>query len=63
MPARSDGTPMLVEYIAPAITPFSGNNPSFRVFTYNTSTYELLDYTQYYTNISALQGLPPLPEV
>lgn len=40
-----------MSYIAPALTPTSGN-PSFRVFTVDPVTWGVLDMTAYYTNMS-----------
>lgn len=42
----------MVSYIAPALTPTSGN-PSFRVYSVDPVTFAVLDYTVYYTNISS----------
>ena len=38
--------------IAPSITPQGQNNPSVRVFTYDTNSYELLDYVNYAANLT-----------
>lgn len=35
------------QYVAPSLTTFSNLQPSFRVFTVDTDTNELVDYTQY----------------
>lgn len=42
----------MVSYIAPALTPTSGN-PTFRVYSVDPITFGILDYTVYYTNISS----------
>lgn len=42
----------MVSYIAPALTPTSGN-PTFRVYSVDPVTFAILDYTVYYTNLSA----------
>lgn len=42
----------MVSYIAPALTPTSGN-PTFRVYDIDPVTFAVLDYTVYYTNISS----------
>jgi len=42
----------MVSYIAPALTPTSGN-PTFRVYSVDPVTFGILDYTVYYTNISS----------
>lgn len=40
-----------VSYIAPALTPTSGN-PTFRVYSIDPVTFGVLDYTVYYANMS-----------
>lgn len=42
----------MVSYIAPALTPTSGN-PTFRVYSVDPVTFAILDYIVYYTNISS----------
>jgi len=42
----------MVSYIAPALTPTSGN-PTFRVYSVDPVTFGVLDYTVYYANISS----------
>jgi sphingomyelin phosphodiesterase len=42
----------MVSYIAPALTPTSGN-PTFRVYSVDPVTFAILDYTVYYTNLSS----------
>ena len=42
----------MVSYIAPALTPTSGN-PTFRVYSVDPVTFAILDFTVYYTNISS----------
>jgi sphingomyelin phosphodiesterase len=42
----------MVSYIAPALTPTSGN-PTFRVYSVDPVTFAVLDYTVYYANISS----------
>lgn len=39
--------------IAPSVTTSIDINPGFRVFEYDTDTYQLLDYTQWHNNISS----------
>ena len=39
-------------FSAPSITTYSNRMPSFRVYDVNCSNNELLDYTQYYLNIT-----------
>jgi sphingomyelin phosphodiesterase len=41
-----------VSYIAPALTPTSGN-PTFRVYSVDPVTFGILDYTVYFANISS----------
>ncbi|KAG4439668.1 hypothetical protein IFR05_004865 [Cadophora sp. M221] len=48
----SANTAVMVSYIAPALTPTSGN-PTFRVYDVDPVTFAVLDYTVYYTNISS----------
>ncbi|PMD25630.1 sphingomyelin phosphodiesterase [Hyaloscypha hepaticicola] len=50
--APTAGTAVMVSYIAPALTPTSGN-PTFRVYDVDPVTFAILDYTVYYTNISS----------
>ncbi|KAI9657708.1 MAG: hypothetical protein M1821_002884 [Bathelium mastoideum] len=45
-------TATMVSYIAPALTPTSGN-PTFRVYSVDPVTFAILDYSVYYTNISS----------
>jgi sphingomyelin phosphodiesterase len=42
----------MISYIAPALTPTSGN-PTFRVYSVDPVTFGVLDYTVYYANISS----------
>jgi sphingomyelin phosphodiesterase len=42
----------MVSYIAPALTPTSGN-PTFRVYSVDPVTFAILDYTVYYTDITS----------
>ncbi|MET0648970.1 MAG: metallophosphoesterase [Pyrinomonadaceae bacterium] len=39
--------------ITPAISPIYGNNPGFKVFTYDRQSSALIDYTTYYLNLGA----------
>lgn len=48
----SADTAVMVSYIAPALTPTSGN-PTFRVYSVDPVTFGILDYTVYYANISS----------
>lgn len=49
---QSAATASMVSYIAPALTPTSGN-PTFRVYEVDPITFAILDFTVYYTNISS----------
>lgn len=44
-------TATAMSYIAPALTPTSGN-PTFRVYSVDPETFAVLDYTVYYANMS-----------
>eukprot|EP01114_Cavostelium_apophysatum_P013258 TRINITY_DN3168_c0_g1_i1.p1 TRINITY_DN3168_c0_g1~~TRINITY_DN3168_c0_g1_i1.p1 ORF type:complete len:560 (-),score=98.35 TRINITY_DN3168_c0_g1_i1:24-1703(-) len=50
---NSKGDPLDVVYVAPSVTTFSMRNPTFRFYKYDTTTYEILDYNQYYANLTA----------
>jgi len=39
--------------ISPAITPISGSNPSYRIVSYNTQNYSLIDETTYTLNLGS----------
>jgi len=39
--------------IAPAITTYSGTNPAFRLFEYDSLTGDILDYTQFYFDLNS----------
>ena len=57
--------PIFVQYVSGSGDPNGQLNPTFRVYTYNTSTFEILDYTQHYLDIRAANanytaGLPPV---
>ncbi|KAI9827429.1 MAG: hypothetical protein M1819_006970 [Sarea resinae] len=49
---QTSATANMVAYIAPALTPTSGN-PTFRVYSVDPVTFAILDYSVYYTNISS----------
>lgn len=49
---QSAETATAVHYIAPALTPTSGN-PTFRVYSVDSETWAVLDYTVYIANMSA----------
>jgi sphingomyelin phosphodiesterase len=48
---RTYQTATAMSYIAPALTPTSGN-PTFRVYSVDPVTFGVLDYTVYYANMS-----------
>ncbi|KAG8161267.1 hypothetical protein KVR01_009531 [Diaporthe batatas] len=50
--AQSAATATMASYIAPALTPTSGN-PTFRVYDVDPVTFGVLDYTVYYANLSS----------
>lgn len=39
--------------VTPAISPIYGNNPGFKVFTYDRQSSALIDYSTYYVNLGA----------
>jgi len=45
-------TATMVGYIAPALTPTSGN-PTFRVYSVDPETFGILDFSVYYANLSS----------
>ncbi|TLD11737.1 hypothetical protein PspLS_11811 [Pyricularia sp. CBS 133598] len=50
--SKSASTATMVSYVAPALTPTSGN-PTFRVYDVDPVSFAVLDYTVYYTDINA----------
>ncbi|KAH8655770.1 Metallo-dependent phosphatase-like protein [Xylariales sp. PMI_506] len=50
--AQSAATANAVHYVAPALTPTSGN-PTFRVYSVDLDSWQVLDYTVYVANMSA----------
>ncbi len=48
----STNEPTSMFYIAPSVTPISIMNPSVRVYYYNRTTYEILDYAQYNADLN-----------
>uniref|UniRef100_A0A4W3IJR0 Sphingomyelin phosphodiesterase acid like 3A n=1 Tax=Callorhinchus milii TaxID=7868 RepID=A0A4W3IJR0_CALMI len=52
------GNPVNSLFVAPAVTPMKGfldlvtNNPGIRLFKYSTNDYSLLDFWQYYLNLT-----------
>lgn len=57
LPIQKQGLSMQTTplFTAGSISPLFGNNPSFIVWEYDASTYELLDYSVYGSNISTSQ--------
>ena len=43
--------------VTPSVTTFAHQNPSFRIYSMDASTYELLDYDQYFLNITKANEL------
>ena len=50
--APAADTAVMVSYIAPALTPTSGN-PTFRVYSVDPVTFAVLDYTVYFANLTS----------
>jgi sphingomyelin phosphodiesterase len=50
--APAADTAVMVSYIAPALTPTSGN-PTFRVYSVDPVTFAVLDYTVYIANLTS----------
>lgn len=42
--------------IAPSVTPFVDQNPSYRIFEMDPNTYKLLDFQQYHMNLTKANG-------
>ncbi|KAE9218621.1 hypothetical protein PF002_g16450 [Phytophthora fragariae] len=49
----ANGTELVPLFISAAISPIYDNNPAFMVWDFDATTYELLDFTVYGTNISS----------
>ena len=45
-----------VVLVSPSVTTFSHVNPSYRVYTMDPVTFQLLDYDQYYLNLTEANG-------
>jgi sphingomyelin phosphodiesterase len=43
-----------LEFINPSLTPFGGNFPALRWYQYSRNTFEILDYWQYFLNLTAI---------
>lgn len=50
-PNKSQKTAISNAYLAPSMSTMNGINPSFRVYKVDGATYEIVDYTQYYTDL------------
>ena len=46
-----------VSLISPSVTPYGHINPSFRIYHMDETTYELLDYQQYYLDLAKANGM------
>ncbi|GAB6032178.1 Acid sphingomyelinase-like phosphodiesterase 3b, variant 2 [Chamberlinius hualienensis] len=54
----SEGIPVNALFVAPAVSPRkSKSNPSVRLFSYNLTTGEILNYEQYYLNLTEANAL------
>jgi sphingomyelin phosphodiesterase len=49
--AYTDAKPMNLAYIAPSITPYTKTNPSVRRYEFYSDTREIVDYTQFHTDL------------
>jgi len=45
--------PTNVQWIAPSLTTFGDQNPSYRIYSADPETYEILDYDQYRMDLSS----------
>jgi len=62
--SASYSKPFAVLFNAGAVTPYGGTNPMFRLFTYDRSTLEILDFKQYWFNLTLSNELrQPIWEV
>ena len=43
--------------ITPSVTTFAHQNPSFRVYSMNSTTFEIIDYEQYFLNLTKANSL------
>lgn len=50
-----------VSFMAPSITPGNNVNPALRIMHVNATTYEVMDYHQYYTPVPTFPDLPGTP--
>ncbi|KAI6654603.1 hypothetical protein LOD99_999 [Oopsacas minuta] len=49
---QQNGKPFGSILITPSITTFAHQNPSFRIYSMDPTTYEILDYEQYFLNLT-----------
>ncbi|KAI3478284.1 hypothetical protein L1887_59808 [Cichorium endivia] len=47
-----------VSFMAPSVTPGNNVNPALRIMHVNATTYEVMDYHQFYTQVPAFPQLP-----
>jgi sphingomyelin phosphodiesterase len=52
MVQATDGSPAGVVHIAPSVTTYLNVNPSFRIYSMDPNTFHLIDYEQYYLNVT-----------
>jgi sphingomyelin phosphodiesterase acid-like 3 len=50
---KADGTELVPLFMSAAISPIYDNNPAFMIWDFDPSTYEVLDFTVYVTNLSS----------
>lgn len=61
---NDDGTTIQsMMYVSPSVDLHGTRNPSVRVYELNDTTWEVLDYTQYYFDLSAYSGATPEPVI
>ncbi|KAJ9055932.1 hypothetical protein DSO57_1038225 [Entomophthora muscae] len=48
---KTKDTAISMAYLAPSITTFGGLNPGFRIYKVDGNSYDVMDFTQYYTNL------------
>jgi hypothetical protein len=48
----TDTVPIGIAFVAPSVTPQTNINPSFRIYTYNRTSFEVLDYQQFTINLT-----------
>ncbi|PWY98538.1 sphingomyelin phosphodiesterase [Testicularia cyperi] len=47
-----------VSFMGPSVTPGNNVNPALRIMDVNATTYEVMDYHQFYTNVPDFSALP-----